>query len=377
MITREEAKKFTLDDFGMDPKFPEKGAECSEKHVEYMLQVVWPLIASYRKVLVSQSAMSSYTAMGMFAVGDRDLDYLGAGHVFYIDNPGKGKTLLAKVPGKVVGGGDFARFQGVPDALPADYTGSRIIDIVDGKRVFKLVKGPGFAHIQLLDEFNRTSPRAQAGVLEAIGEGTITIAGETHKVQPFAVVTTNPIESEGTFPLSEAFLDRIMFQIRGVEFTAHDFAEILRRTQNYHSVKLQNVCDIKKVHEIRKFFHETIHISSAVEDQVGRFCETINNPKRFNCLVDLQEQWEDAIVQTSISGRGIIHLMGAARVLAAFRYRDYVTPDDVFKVLLPILRHRVIFSRGVLRNFRGEWQQQSELDTRDRIITQLITEGWR
>ncbi len=376
-ISPEQAQKFVPPGFIMDPKFPAEGATCGEEHVRHMLGVVWPIVASLRKVLVAQRGMSTYTIIGMFAVGDRDLGYLGAGHVFYIDYPGKGKTLLGKIPGIVVGGSS-SRLQGLPDALPADYIGTRIIQIdpKTGARYFELVKGPGFSYIQLLDEFNRMTPRAQAAVLQAIGEGKITVGNEQFDVSPFAIITANPIEQEGTYPLSEAFLDRIMFQVRGQEFTAADFMEIDARTRSFHTMKLTQVCDFARVAEVRQFFHETIHVSNEVAERKGRFQEKANAPSKFGLLKELEKKVDGPLLKTVISGRGSLHLEGAARMLAALRYRNFVTPDDVLKVILPVIRHRAIFEPGVLSILQQDLRHRDALETTDYILGELIKEAW-
>ena len=192
-----------------------------------MFRIMWPLLASYRKVIVAQRAMTTYTALGQVAVGDHDLEYLGPGHVLYTDYPGKGKTLLAKIPAIVLGG-TFSRFQGAVDNQPSDYTGNRIIDVdAEEKRYFRLVKGPAFADIQLIDEVNRNTPRMLGALLERFSEGKVTIFGESHSMLPaFGLFTMNPIETEGTSPLPEALLDRIMFKLTGEWFVAKQFAEI-------------------------------------------------------------------------------------------------------------------------------------------------------
>ncbi len=381
LISKEAAQGFLPDGFPMDSKFPSAGAGCGEEHVKRILSVVWPILVSYRRVLVAQKAMSSYTALGMFSVGDRDTDHLGVGHVFLIDYPGKGKTLLAKVPASVVRGGEgetASRFQGVQDALPADYLGGRMIDFNSetGKREFVLVRGPGFAYIQLLDEINRLSTRTQSAVLQVLSEGTITIGTQTYHVNPFVVLTANPVEQEGTYPLSEAFRDRIMFQVRGEEFSAANFVEIMERTRSYHKIHFEEICDVERVNEVRRFFHETIHVSDEVAERVGRFAEKINAPHQFGLLKDLEAALDGHVVKTAISGRGIIHLEGAARTLAAFRYRNFVTPDDFRKVLLPVLRHRMIFEPGVLKRLQYDYKHRDTLETTDFILNQLIQEAW-
>lgn len=381
--------------FGPDPYFKRVAgrAECSDKHLEYMFRIVWPLIASYRKVIVAQKAMTTYTALGMFAVGDRDLNHLGAGHVLYEDFPGKGKTILAGVPAIVLGasfGGMvvgeerrrafYGRVQADPEKTPTDYTGNRMIDIdAEGKRYFRLVPGPAFADIQLIDEVNRLSADTMSILLEILSEGTLTIFDKTYKVNPFVLFTMNPIETEGTRKLLEALTDRIMFKITGEWFCAKHFADILERTNEYKRIRgeLQQVCEMTTVHEIREFFHESIYVDPDVRQNVfGRFAEISNDPHRFGFLQSLEDQFKDRVVRSGLSGRGVAHWEGAAKTLAAFRYRDYVIPEDALKVLLPVLRHRMRFTPGALEFFTDLWRFPEKSAAIDRIILQLIREAW-
>ena len=173
--------RFIDPDFGPDPYFEKilNPKPAGDKHIEYMFKIIWPLLASYRKVLVAQRAMTTYTVLSQIAAGERDLDYLGAGHILYTDYPGKGKTLLAKIPSMVLGG-VFSRFQGANDNLPSDFTGNRILDIdYNGKRFFRFVQGPAFGDFILVDEVNRNPPRTLSSLLEPFGEGTVTNFGET------------------------------------------------------------------------------------------------------------------------------------------------------------------------------------------------------
>lgn len=375
-------QRFIDPDFGPDPYFERIAgkAECNEQHIEYMFRIVWPLIASYRKVIVAQKAMTTYTALGMFAAGDRDLEHLGAGHVLYTDYPGKGKTLLAGIPALVLGG-TYGRLQGDPEKVPTEYTGNRIIDIDEqGKKYFRLVKGPAFADIQLIDEINRLSPDTMSALLEGFCEGRITIFGERYKVRPFGLLTMNPIETEGTRKLIEALLDRIMFKITGEWFAAKQFADILERTSEFKKIRgmLKQVCSIDTVHEVRDYFFENIYISREIrEGRVGHFAEISNKPHRFGCLTDLRDKFGGEIIKSGLSGRGVAHWEGAASTLAAFRYRNFTLPDDFLKVLIPIARHRLKFAPGVLEFFTELWDDCPDTDaTVDKIIRQLIKEAW-
>ena len=365
--------------FGPDPYFDPKKVKCGPEQVQNIQRVIWPLIASYRKVLVAQKAMTTYTTVGMFAVGDADLRHFGAGHVLYTDKPGKGKSLLAGVPAVVLGG-SASRFQGTPDNLPSDYLGNRIIDIDEtGRRFFRLVKGPAFADIQLLDEINRNSPRTMSAFLEAIGEGNITIFNEEHKVNPFVIFTMNPIETEGVYPILEALLDRIMFKITGNWFVAKEFAEIDDRASSFDVLAgtLKQVCGMATVMEIREFFHKNIYVDIDLkEKRMGHFAEVSNDPHKFGCLKKFSGKFGSPVVLGGLSGRGFRHWVGASKTIAAFRYREYVTPEDAQKTILPVLRHRLFFAPGAVKFLTEEFRFRDSDETIDAVIREMIREAW-
>jgi len=376
----QNVSRFIDPDFGPDPYFEKirKPSPAGDRHIEYMFKIVWPLLASYRKVLVAQRAMTTYTVLGQIAVGDRDLAYLGAGHILYTDYPGKGKTLLAKVPAIVLGG-TFSRFQGANDNLPSDFTGNRILDIDDdGKRYFRFMEGPAFGNFILVDEVNRNPPRTLSSLLEPFGEGSVTSFGETRRVRPYGLFTMNPVETEGTYQLPEALLDRIMFKITGEWFVADQFAEILERTSQYATIHagLKQICHIDTIHEIREFFHMVIYVDTDIRKRMGHFAEISNDPHRFGHLQTFTESFGGPIIKSGLSGRGITHWEGAAKALAALRYRDYVRSEDAKKILLPILRHRVIFEPGVLLFLTHELGLRDTTETTDVIIKTLIKEAW-
>lgn len=376
VITRAEAVKLLPDGIEMDPYFPNE-AHCSKEHIRHMFRGPVPMMATSRNVLVGQTSMSTYPIIGIYAVGDRDPEHMGPGHVFLLGKPGTGKTLVAKIPGQVIGG-KVSRFQGAPDSLPADYIGTRVIQVrEDGGQYFELVKGPAFADIQLHDEVTRNTPRMLSALLQVLGEGKITVGNETYDVGPFAILTANYTEEEGTYELPNALKDRIMFQVIDQNFTAEEFAKILEITQDFHKQQFKQVCTVEDVKETRLFFHETIRVSDEIRlDFMGRFAEISNRPHEFGFLNDLADDCDGVVIRSGLSGRGVPHWEGAARAMAAFRYRNYVTPDDVYKVLLPILRHRTVFSPGVLQYFRGKWNDPYIIVTRDKILKQLIQEAW-
>ena len=225
------------------------------------------------------------------------------------------------------------------------------------------MEGRAFGDIILLDEANRNTTRTQSAFLEPIAEAKATIFGETRPLKhpPWVILTQNPIETEGTFPFSEAFADRIMFKVRGEWFTAKTFAEIDERTASFDVLRrgLKQVCDFEMVDEIRDFFLREIYLDPDLREScMGRFNEIMNNPHRFGYLLDLADEFGGSLIKSGMWGRGFTHWVGAAKTMAAFRYRDYVTPDDVLKVLFPILRHRVVFAPGVLDCFLDKWRKQ-------------------
>lgn len=373
---------FVDPDFGPDPYFERVAgrAECSKEQIEYMFRIMWPLLFSYRKIIVAQKAFTSYTAMAPVAPGDRDGTYIAPGHVLYVDNPGKGKTLLGGIPAVVLGG-KFTRFQGAADNLAADYLGHRYPDFDEsGKRVYKLEEGPAFGDIQLIDEINRDTEKMQGIMLPVIAEGKIIIANQIYQRKPFAIMTMNQIESEGVYPIIEALADRIMFKLRGQWFAAKDFAEIGERSVRFDELRreLKQVCEISTIHEIREFVLKGIYVDPELQEKrMGRFAEITNDPYRFGCLRWYAEQLEKRpLVLSGMWGRAFTHWLGAAQALAFFRYRNYITPDDARKVLLPILRHRMVFDQGAIRRLKKLFGHTHQDDTVDKVISDLIKEAF-
>ncbi|MDP3645845.1 MAG: AAA family ATPase [bacterium] len=395
IISRHEAEKLLPKacEGEMDPYFPNRGVSCGEEHLKYLLQVVWPLLQAYRSVIVGQGSMTTYTLLGMFAVGDRDPDHMGSGHVFYLGLPGTGKSLLAKVPQKVVHA-ITKRIQGTVDLLPADITGSNMVQIdnVTGHRKLEFIKGPIFANILLFDEASRTPARGLSGLLESMSEGQVTVNGVTYPADPFVIATGNPIESEGVHKLPDALLDRVMFQTLARPFTASDYKQILKRTRTFYKTILPEITDYSKVVEARNFFHETIHVSAEIEDFISNLAEVINSVDHSGLLTDLRAKLkltaDEAIIKPGsmiVSGRGVAHLEGAARALAALRYRNYLILADVHKVLLPVIRHRTHFTPNALSSLtRGEVRSElteqfgrsGKTEMSEYILAEIIRTAW-
>ncbi len=252
---------------------------------------------------------------------------LSGGHILLEDYPGLAKTLIAKSFATALGL-DFRRIQFTPDLLPGDITGGYVYNRAENR--FELRRGPIFAHIILADEINRTSPKTQSALLEAMQEYQVTLEGETMELAaPFIVVATqNPIEYEGTFPLPEAQLDRFIMKL-GVGYpTPEEEQEILRRRRE----RRQDEFDLEQVTEREELLAmrqavEGVYVDPDVERYiVALVTETRRAPQ----------------VAVGASPRGSLALLKLSRAWAAMHERDYVLPDDVKMFVGPALVHRLI-----------------------------------
>jgi MoxR-like ATPase len=248
------------------------------------------------------------------------------GHVLIEDVPGVGKTVLARSLAKSLGC-SFNRLQFTPDMLPSDVTGVSIYD--QSKRVFEFRPGPVFAQIVLVDEINRATPKTQAALLESMEEKQVTVDGITHPLpNPFMVLATqNPIEYEGTFPLPEAQLDRFLLRVRLGYPNQTDEIEILDRQQLKHPFEsLEAVITVEELQEamqeIKKIF---------VSKPVKRYLVDLVNRTR-----------QSSDVYLGASPRGSLALFRTAQAMAALAGRDFVLPDDIKSLAVPVLAHRVI-----------------------------------
>lgn len=251
---------------------------------------------------------------------------LAGGHVLLEDFPGLGKTLAARSLATALGL-DFTRAQFTPDLLPADLTGSFIFD--QRTSTFEFREGPLFTGLLLADEINRTPPKTQAALLEAMQEHQVTVEGQTFLLpKPFHVLATaNPIEYEGTYPLPEAQLDRFLMRLGFGYPSATEEWQVLtdrlgRRTEDH---SLQAVTDPAGLLAMQQAV-ETVR----VDDTVGQYCIRLARATR-----------QHAHVLVGSSPRGSLALLLCARAYAVISARDYVTPEDVKKVARPVLEHRV------------------------------------
>jgi len=266
-------------------------------------------------------------------VGDQDfmetvmVGVLSRGHVLLEDVPGTGKTLTASSLATALGL-EFSRIQFTPDLLPADVTGTHVFNERD--RTFEFTEGPIFANVVLADEINRAPPKTQAALLEAMQERQVTVDGDTHQLpEPFFVIATqNPVEQEGTFELPEAQVDR--FQIKsslGYPEADGEFELLKRRAgRDVQTPSVHPVLDVDAVRDLRQVA-ETVH----TEDDILRYIAEIGRETRSHPQVDV-----------GVSPRGIQKLFESARARAIVEGREFVTPDDVKRIVEPVLAHRLV-----------------------------------
>ncbi|WP_305789953.1 AAA family ATPase [Symbioplanes lichenis] len=281
---------------------------------------------------VGRLAGAILDSVGSVVVGKRDAlelvlaGILAGGHVLLEDLPGLGKTLTARSFAQALGL-DFRRLQFTPDLLPADVTGSFLYDQRKGDFAFRA--GPVFTNMLLADEINRTPPKTQAALLEAMQEKQVSVEGVTYRLDPpfHVLATANPIEYEGTYPLPEAQLDRFMLRVSFGYPTQDEEWDVLRRRmfRRQEEAQLSPVVDARTLQAM-----QTALESVAVEDSIGRYIVALASATR---------EHPSALVGSS--PRGSLALLLLSRARAAMAGRDYVVPEDVKDVALPALAHRI------------------------------------
>ena len=289
--------------------------------VSTVTDVVEHIRAEMRKVIVGQDAFVEQTLVALFADG----------HALIEGVPGTGKTLAVKALARIVGAG-FNRIQFTPDLMPADVTGTNIFNI--SSSAFTLRQGPIFTDILLADEINRTPPKTQAALLEAMEERQATIDGERHPLSPIFTVfaTQNPIEYEGTYPLPEAQLDRFLLKIQLEYPTEPEEIEVVRLWQTGFNSRRLDAVDLRPLDDPAAIAHCRVEVRNIrVEEGIGRYVVAIVRRTR-----------NTPNVAWGASPRASVNLLMGVKVLAAMRGRDFVTPDDVKEIALPVLRHRVV-----------------------------------
>ena len=285
------------------------------------------------------------------------ITFLSGGHALLEGVPGLAKTLMIRTLADAI---DlrFRRIQFTPDLMPSDIIGTEILeeDHTTGKRFFKFNKGPVFSNIILADEINRTSPKTQAALLEAMQEFEVTYAGTTYPLErPFFILATqNPIEQAGTFPLPEAQLDRFLLYIRIGYPTAQEERAILENTTGRRNYQINKVIEGTNILEAQRLVRE-VHINSDLVETVSRL---VRATRPGDSELDFVKDW----VRWGAGPRAGQAMILTAKARALLRGNFSVTPDDIQKVAFPVLRHRI------LMNFKAE----AEGVTPDHITTRLL-----
>lgn len=288
----------------------------SEPHKQSIRQL-HQLMNTVNQIVIGKENITKLTITAMLA----------SGHVLFEDIPGVGKTLLVRTIAKTLNV-DFSRIQFTPDLVPSDIIGFSIP--LSEKAQFEFRKGPIFASLILADEINRTSPRTQAAMLEAMSEGQVTMDGKTYSLpEPFFVLATqNPIEHEGTYPLPEAQLDRFLMQLSLGYPTAEQEVKMLSNPDQKETLaRIQPLLSLSEFQELKQLV-PTVYVEPNLLTYIVKLGEsTRTNPK----------------IRLGVSPRGNQYCLAAARAHALLDMRDYVTPDDILAVLPAVYQHRLLF----------------------------------
>ena len=290
-----------------------------------MAQVEEPDITIVREI--AQDVLSEVSRIIVGMGEELQMLFIGLlcnGHILLEGVPGLAKTVMAKTFAEALGI-SFKRIQFTPDLLPSDCTGSMVFD--QSKGDFVIRKGPLFANIVLADEINRTAPKTQAALLEAMGEKQVTIEGHTYDLEkPFQVVATqNPIDQEGTYPLPEAQLDRFIFKLWLDYPPEEDEVEIMARQLTGKKIIIEGITNAEEIVELQKLTDKVYVDKILLEYIKDIIFKTRNDPQ----------------IAIGAGPRASLTLMKTSKARAAIMGRDYVTPDDVKELCVPILNHRL------------------------------------
>jgi MoxR-like ATPase len=296
--------------------------------VEQLAQAYRTMTQELSKVIVGQHDVVEQVLTAMFCQG----------HVLLVGVPGLAKTLLVKTISDVLHL-SFKRVQFTPDLMPSDITGTSVLeeDHTTGRRAFRFVKGPLFANMVLADEINRTPPKTQAALLEAMQEHRVTSGETTYELpEPFFVLATqNPIEQEGTYPLPEAQLDRFMFMTLVKYPTPVDEVQIMKQATSEYRPQLARMLDAERIMQL-----QTIVKRVPVADHVYAYARDLVRATRPG--EPGVAPYVNDMVQWGAGPRASIYLILAGKARAILQGRVHVTTEDIVKVAHPVLRHRIL-----------------------------------
>lgn len=316
-------------------KLSEKDKEKSQK-----LQSVFNEV---EKVIVGQEGMIRGLITGL----------LTRGHILLEGVPGLAKTLAVKTLSQTIQS-KFSRIQFTPDLLPADLVGTRIYNAKTGE--FSIAQGPVFANIVLADEINRAPAKVQSALLEAMQEKQVTIGDKTFKLEePFIVLATqNPIETEGTYPLPEAQVDRFLMKVVIDYPTKEQEIEIINRMTAGREIEIDTLLKPKDILDMREIV-DAVYVDEKIKQYVTDIVFATRNPEEYKLQLG-------HLIEYGCSPRASINLILAAKANAFINGDGYVSPDDVKAVVFEVLRHRLILS----------YEAEAEDITPDDVITQII-----
>jgi MoxR-like ATPase len=314
--------------------------------LEYFSKARTQMLDQLRRVVIGQSEVVEQILAAIFT----------RGHCLLVGVPGLAKTLMVNSISRILDVA-FKRVQFTPDLMPSDITGTTILDESSGKREFRFVKGPLFANIVLADEINRTPPKTQAALLEAMQERQVTVGQDTYNLpEPFFVIATqNPIEQEGTYPLPEAQLDRFMFNIK-VDYPSHEEEKrILALAMRDEPADITKVLSDRMILRLQKLVR-SVPVGDFVQEYIIRLVRATR--PREKTAPDFVRR----MVDWGAGPRACIFLAQGARAMAAMDGRFSVAIDDVKKVAIPVLRHRI----------STNFQAQAEGQTSEDVIQKLL-----
>jgi MoxR-like ATPase len=327
----------------------------TEQLIEQIQEVTEQLRGQVGRIVVGQDRVIQQVFISLFT----------RGHALLVGVPGLAKTLLVSTIARSLSL-QFSRIQFTPDLMPSDITGTEVIeeDKASGQRRLRFVKGPVFANVILADEINRTPPKTQAALLEAMQEHHVTAGGMQHALpQPFFVLATqNPIEQEGTYPLPEAQLDRFMFMIRVGYPTEEEELDIVRRTTSRQTQQVEPVVTADQVLQIQELVRD-VPVADHVVRYALRLARATRTPGRGES--DHRPESIRNYLSWGAGPRASQNLVLAAKARAIMDRRTHVVPEDVAAVAPPVLRHRLV------PNFAAEADGVTTDDIIDRLLESI------